>query len=99
MKVIQIDPYEKSIKIAKLESLNNETNFIDDLLKDAVKVEENLKIVAYPMLDKGKKFFYYLKQSGDTLKTIPFNGIGVMFGDINEEILEKIKENIMWQSL
>ena len=98
MKVIQINPYEKSIKIVKLESLDNEKNFIDDLLNDAVEVEENLKIVAYPMPEKGPRIFYYLKQIGDDiLKTYPFYGIGLAFGNINEEVLEEVKENIMWQ--
>jgi len=97
MKIIQINPYEKSIKLAKLESLDNEKNFIDDLLKDAVEIEENLKIVAYPMFEKGNRFFYYLKQTGNKLKPIPFNGIGLVFGEINEEILKEVKENIMWQ--
>jgi len=98
MNVIKINPYEKSIKIVKLESLNNEKKFIEDLLSDAAEVEENLKIVAYPMSEKGPRIFYYLKQIGeDILKTYPFYGIGLAFGDINEKMLEKFKENIMWQ--
>lgn len=97
MKIIQINPYEKSIKLAKLENLDNETNFIDDLLNNAVEVEKDLKIVAYPMLEQGNKFFYYLKQNGSKLKTIPFNGIGLVFGDVDEQMVKEIKENIMWQ--
>ncbi|HID16477.1 MAG TPA: hypothetical protein EYP16_06740 [Candidatus Atribacteria bacterium] len=95
MKVIQINPYEKKIEIAKLEDVDS--NFSKELEKDIKEVEKDIKIVAYPVIGEERNgFFYYVTQEGNTGNIYTFKGVGIVFGKINEEMIEKIKKKIVW---
>jgi len=97
MKVINIDPWNKEIKMAKMESLSdNDDEFMNKLVKDAIEIDKNLKIVAYPVVDKEKHFFYIIKQFGNKVRVFAFEGMGIVFGDVNEEMVEKLEESVVW---
>ena len=96
MKIIQINPYEKEIKIAELKDLDN--NFSINLEKEAKEVEKGIKIIAHPMVGEERNgIFYYVIQSGEEGEIHTFNGIGIVFcNKVNDEIIEKIREKIVW---
>jgi len=97
MKIIQINPYEREIKIAELKDIDD--NFSIDLKKEAKEVEAGIKIVAYPVIGEERNgFFYYVaKKDKEVGKIYTFNGIGSVFCDeVNDEMLKKIKEKIAW---
>jgi len=100
MTIIKIDPWEQKVSLGKIESLdNNDENNIEDLLKNSenvVSIEEDLKIVTYPMFNKEKKFFYYISQRGNIVRTFMFKGLGIVIGNVNEKKVEEIKDNIVW---
>jgi len=95
MIVIQINPYEKNIKLAKFESFEKDNN-LNILEENAQQIEKDLKIASYPIQDKGNRFFYYVKETGNEGQIYTFNGIGIVFGNIEEKTIEKIKKNIVW---
>jgi len=96
MKVIQINPYDKKIEIANLEDIDN--NFSKNLKKNAKEVEKGIKIIASPVIgEKRNGFFYYVIQNGEKGQIYTFNGLGTVFcDDINDEIMDKIRNRIMW---
>jgi len=96
MKIIQINPYEREIKIAELKDIDK--NFSIDLEKEAKEVEAGVKIVAYPVIGEENGFFYYVaKKDEEVGKIYTFNGIGSVFCDeVNDEMLKKIEKRIVW---
>jgi hypothetical protein len=100
MTIIKIDPWEKEVKLGKIEPLDdNDENTIEDLIKNSenvVSVEEDLKIITYPMFNERKKFFYYITQKGNIVKIFTFKGIGIVIGNVSKERVEEIKDNIVW---
>ena len=96
MKVIKINPYEREIKIAELKDIDD--NFSTNLEKEAKEVEAGIKIVAYPVIGEERNgFFYYVIQNGEKGQIYTFNGLGTVFcDDINDEIMDKIRNKIMW---
>ena len=96
MKVINIDPWNKEIKMAKMESLSDNDEFITKLFEDAVEIDKNLKIAAYPVLDKDKHFFYIIRQFGDIARVYVFEGMGIVFGDVDEKLVKELEESVVW---
>jgi len=97
MKVINIDPLNKEIKMAKMESLSdNDNDFMKKLFEDAIEIDKNLKIVAYPVMDKEKHFFYIIRQFGDRVRVYVFEGMGIVFGDIDENAVKELEESVVW---
>ena len=96
MKAIQINPYDKEIKIAELKDIDKD--FSIDLEKEAKEVEKGIKIIAYPVIgEKRSGLFYYVMQNGKKGQIFTFNGIGTVFcNEINDEIMEKIRNRIVW---
>jgi len=95
MRVIQINPYDKEIKIAELKDIDN--NFSIDLEKEAKEVEKGIKIIAYPVIgEKRSGLFYYVMQNGKKGQIFTFNGIGTVFCNVEEERIEEIKKKIIW---
>ena len=97
MNVIVIDPWNKEVRLAKLESLDGQDNeFIENLPSKAIPVEDDLKIASYPIIGKEKHFFYYITQKGDIAKILPFEGMGIVFGNVSEKRVEEVKDSIVW---
>jgi len=99
MNIINIDPWNQKIQIMKMESLsdsNDDDNFINNLMKEAIEIDENLKIAAYPVIGKEKRFFYIIKQYDDRVRAYPFEGMGIAFGKIDEEMVKELEDSIVW---
>ncbi len=97
MKVINIDPWKKEIKLGKLESLSeNDDEFTKKLLNDAIQIDENLKVAAYPVIGQEKHFFYIIKQYGDRVRAYSFEGMGIVFGDVDEETVKELEDSVVW---
>lgn len=103
MTIIKIDPWKKEVKLGKIEPLDdNDENTIEDLIKNSeniVSVEEDLKIITYPMFDKEPSFFYYIttiNKDKKIVRVFSFKGIGIAIGNVNKERIEEIKNKIIW---